>query len=299
MVRRCGGLAGCGRRAGGAVAFARGVRVQERSPTYTRRGGGGRVRAAGVGRLVGPAGVLAGRRADGAARRTKKHEAGESVEVMRWSGEDPHPPAPLPQRERSPTEDRNTNETFCLVLFCLPPLSPFVGEGARGVRGRRARPDGDADDNHEFVGDHDADPAAGAGPSPPRRRRGAVGCPLTPPCSLSVLFPRLRRSAGWVALVPLLVLVRLPGRPKTPLSSCFVAAMAFPLGPFCSGARRRLMMYFAWMILAPTARCTGPSRWRAALARSAARPCARRHGAGRLGSRLSTSATAWPLFHVR
>src|SRR4051812_47095801 len=95
-------------------------------------------------------------------------------------------------------------------------------------------------------------PMAGAAPLASSAPSWALwACPLTAALLLYLCyFPVSAGALAWVALVPLLVLVRLPGRPKRLYLSCFVAAMAFDLAVLQWVRVADWMMYFAWVILA-------------------------------------------------
>jgi apolipoprotein N-acyltransferase len=95
-------------------------------------------------------------------------------------------------------------------------------------------------------------PAAGAAPLASSAPSWALWvCPMTTAVLLYLCyFPVSIGELAWVALVPLLVLVRMPGRPKRLYLSCFVAAMAFHWVVLQWVRVADWMMYFAWTIVA-------------------------------------------------
>jgi apolipoprotein N-acyltransferase len=76
-------------------------------------------------------------------------------------------------------------------------------------------------------------------------------CPLAGAALLYLsYFPAAIGPLGWVALVPLLVLVRLPGRPKRLYLSCWLSALAFHWVVLQWVRVADWMMYLAWGLLA-------------------------------------------------
>src|SRR4051812_29054324 len=63
-------------------------------------------------------------------------------------------------------------------------------------------------------------------------------------------FPVSFGALAWVALVPLLALVRLPARPRTIYLACFAGSMAFHWAALQWVRVADWMMYFAWVLLA-------------------------------------------------